>query len=195
MFYAYYVRKIAFSFIYSYINILKLFLWTGKLYKFKAFGPISVFIHPSAKLTIGRNCRINSGFLFNPYRNYNKFSIVLHKNSILEIGNDVGFSNCTIIVKKRVTIGDNVLIGGGTLICDSDLHSLDSEQRANKKEDVLTKEIIIGNSSFIGGGVTILKGVVIGENSIIGACSVVSKDVSNNSIFAGNPSKLIKRLS
>lgn len=194
MFYAYHIKKIILSFFYVNLNIIKLLLWTGKIFRIKACGPITIFIHPSAKLTIGKNCRINSGNLFNPYRYYNKFSIVLHKNSVLEIGNNVGFSNCTIIVKKRITIGDNVLIGGGTLICDSDLHSLDSQQRANKKEDVLTKEVLIGKSCFIGGGVTILKGVAIGENSIIGACSVVTKNVSSNSIYGGNPSKLIKYL-
>ena len=40
-----------------------------------------------------------------------------------------------------------------------------------------------------------LKGVVIGENSIVGACSVVTKNIPENQIWAGNPARFIKSVS
>ncbi len=52
--------------------------------------------------------------------------------------------------------------------------------------------MIIGNHVWIGENALILKGVKIGDNSIVGAGSVVTKDVPNNSIVAGNPARIIK---
>lgn len=54
------------------------------------------------------------------------------------------------------------------------------------------KEVIIGDDVWIGGNVTILPGVKIGSHSIIGACSVVTKDVPEYAIVAGNPASIKK---
>lgn len=51
--------------------------------------------------------------------------------------------------------------------------------------------ITIKKNAFIGLRSTILPGVSIGENSIVGACSVVTKDVGDNCVVAGNPAKFI----
>ena len=50
----------------------------------------------------------------------------------------------------------------------------------------------IGNHVWIGGRVTILKGVTIGDNAVVGAGSVVTKDVPKDAIVAGNPAKVIR---
>jgi acetyltransferase-like isoleucine patch superfamily enzyme len=47
---------------------------------------------------------------------------------------------------------------------------------------------------WIGGSVTILPGVTIGSNVTVGASSVVTKDVEPNTVVAGNPARIIKRL-
>ena len=52
--------------------------------------------------------------------------------------------------------------------------------------------IIVKDNVFIGANATLLKGITIGENTIIGACSVVTKNVPANQIWAGNPAKFIK---
>lgn len=53
------------------------------------------------------------------------------------------------------------------------------------------KPVRIGSDVWIGGRVTILPGVVIGDHAIIGACSVVTSNVSEYSIVAGNPARVI----
>jgi putative colanic acid biosynthesis acetyltransferase WcaF len=56
---------------------------------------------------------------------------------------------------------------------------------------LITKPITIGKNSFIGARVMILPGVSIGNQAIVGAMSVVSKDVPDHQIVAGNPAKKI----
>ena len=51
----------------------------------------------------------------------------------------------------------------------------------------------IKDDVFIGAYSFVLKGVTIGNNSIIGACSVVTKNVPDNEIWAGNPAKFIRK--
>lgn len=54
------------------------------------------------------------------------------------------------------------------------------------------KPVYIGDDVWIGGNVTILPGVKIGSHSIVGVCSVVTKDVPEWSIVAGNPAVVKK---
>jgi len=51
--------------------------------------------------------------------------------------------------------------------------------------------IIIGNNCFLGNNVTVLPNIRIGSNTIIGTGSVVTKDIPDNSVFAGNPARFI----
>lgn len=53
-------------------------------------------------------------------------------------------------------------------------------------------EVCISENAFIGAHSTILKGVTIGTNSIVGACSVVTKDIPSNEVWAGNPARFIR---
>ena len=80
------------------------------------------------------------------------------------------------------------MFGHGAYITDSDWHGIydRTEVVGSPKEVVLEKNVWIGDSAIV------CKGVTIGENSIIGAGSVVTKDVPKNSVYAGNPAKLVK---
>ena len=114
--------------------------------------------------------------------------------SRLVIGNNVGISGSTICATKSVTIGDNVLIGSGCLITDSDAHPLNwQDRRENRNENTLCAPVVIGNDVFVGARSIILKGVTIGDRAVIGAGSVVSKDVQADCVVAGNPAIVVKR--
>lgn len=99
--------------------------------------------------------------------------------------------NLTILDEATVTFGDNCLVGPNVSIYTA-CHPLDAQQRATMVE--WAEPVTIGNNVWIGGSATIVPGVTIGDNCIIGAGSVVTRDVESNTVVAGNPAKVIKRL-
>ena len=104
-------------------------------------------------------------------------------------------SSIGIVCHEKIEIGNNVKIGGNVIIYDTDFHSLKADDRKNgviDRANTKTKPVLIADNAFIGGHTTILKGVRIGNNSIIGACSLVTRSVPNNEIWAGNPAIKIR---
>lgn len=97
--------------------------------------------------------------------------------------------NLTILDEALVTFGDDVFIGPNVGIYTA-CHPTGPAARNSKVEWALP--VTIGNSVWIGGGVTILPGVTIGDNCTIGAGSVVVHDISANSIAVGNPCRVIR---
>ena len=111
-------------------------------------------------------------------------------HATIQIGNHVGISGATISSDYAITIGNNVLIGSGVLITDSDAHSVNPNFR-NDKSKIMSSPIIIEDDVFIGTRSIILKGITIGRGALVGAGSVVTKNVEAFSIVAGNPAKKI----
>jgi len=95
-----------------------------------------------------------------------------------------------IMAAESIEIGDACMFAHGAYISDADWHGIydRSEPVGN------TKPIILKDNVWIGDSAIVCKGVTIGKNSIIGAGAVVTKDVPENSIYAGNPAKLVKKL-
>lgn len=91
-----------------------------------------------------------------------------------------------------ITLGNNVHIVGGTNFINHDGGVLILRDRFPKLE--ITKPIEVGDNVYIGMKCTIMPGVKIGNNVVIGACSLVNKDVPDNSVYAGVPAKFIKSL-
>jgi acetyltransferase-like isoleucine patch superfamily enzyme len=146
-------------------------------------------------MTVGSDFRVSSGSRFNPIGGDVKSKFYCTQGAALSIGNNVGISNSAIFVATSVTIEDNVMIGGGCKIWDTDFHSINSDERIYQGDrNAISKPIIIQENAFIGAAVVILKGVNIGKNSVVGAASVVTKSIPDNEIWAGNPAKKIRSI-
>jgi acetyltransferase-like isoleucine patch superfamily enzyme len=113
----------------------------------------------------------------------------------LEVGDDVGLSNSTIVCMRAVSIEDEALLGGGCQVFDTDFHSLDAEERAaSRRPEVRTGPVAIRRRAFVGGYSILLKGSVVGEGAILGAGSVLRTEVPDGQIWAGNPARFIRRV-
>ena len=99
--------------------------------------------------------------------------------------------NVTILDGAKVTFGDNVFIAPNCVFSTAG-HAIDSEQRAKGLE--IARPITVGNNVWIGANVSVLPGVTIGSSSIIGAGSVVNKNIPEGVIAAGNPCKVIRKI-
>lgn len=114
------------------------------------------------------------------------------------IGNNVTINpNIHIGAINEVYIGNNVLIGANVLITD---HShgrinLDELKKPPVKRSLYSKgKTIIKDNVWIGENVAIMPGVTVGKNSIIGANSVITHDIDDNVVVAGNPARIIRML-
>lgn len=107
------------------------------------------------------------------------------------IGHRTGFN-----IGRSIQIGRHCYIASGCSITDMDGHPIDAaDRRAGKPTPPEgCKPIAIGDDVWVGFHVLILKGVNIGPRSIIAAGSVVTRDVPPDSIVAGNPARIVKRL-
>lgn len=108
------------------------------------------------------------------------------------IGNKC-FINCnvTILDTNNVIIGDEVLIGPGTVISAA-THPLNAAMRVSPL--YISHPIKIGNRVWIGANVSILPGVTIGDNAVIAAGAVVTGDIPANALAGGVPAEIIKMI-
>ncbi len=97
--------------------------------------------------------------------------------------------NCTVLDAAPVTIGDRSMLGPNVQLYTA-THPLDAQERATGIES--GQAITIGKDVWIGGNVTVCPGVSIGDRTVIGAGSVITKDIPNDVVAAGNPCRVIK---
>ena len=108
--------------------------------------------------------------------------------SKVKIGNNVVVMNGSLMMASGgITIEDNTMLAANVQLISNN-HDLD------ERTIITCLPIHIKKNCWIGAGTTILRGVTIGENSVVGAGSVVTKDVPDNVIVAGNPAKIIKNI-
>ena len=155
--------------------------------------------------SIGDDFVFTNDDCFNPLsRNLRGCLRTHYPGSKITIGNNVGISSACIWAKESITIGNNVKIGGDCIILDSDCHNLDYKIRRSKEVNELgvmvdsytanSASIVIEDDVMLGARCIVLKGVTIGARSIIGSGSVVTKSIPPDSIAAGNPCKVIKKI-
>lgn len=99
--------------------------------------------------------------------------------------------NCTILDVGKVTIGDNCLFAPNVAIYTAG-HPIHPDSRNSLYEYGI--DVTIGNNVWIGGNVVVMPGVTIGDCCVIGAGSVVTKDIPAWSIAAGNPARVIRKI-
>lgn len=113
--------------------------------------------------------------------------------------------NSKVWSAKQITIGDRVLIAHNTSIFDSDTHPFDRRDRHRHYVDIITKghptqidlreeAVSIADDVWIGCNVVVLKGVTIGVGAVVGAGSVVTRDVPQAVLVAGNPATVVREL-
>lgn len=118
--------------------------------------------------------------------------VEIQKNA--SVGKDSKISSHTFIC-EGVHIGDGVFIGHNvTFINDKHPRSVNPDGSMQTEEDWKVVETFVHNGASVGSSATILCGVTIGEGAIVGAGAVVTKDVPPNSVVAGVPAKVIKKI-
>lgn len=156
----------------------------------KVSGWVTLRLHPQARVVIGENVRINSGERFNVVGSSQRTCILVAKSASLRIDHGAGISNSVVVCTQSVTIGSGTLIGGGSLILDSDLHRLPIGCE-NGPEGPVRESVSIGANAFIGAHCIVLKGSSIGDRCVIGAGSVVHGLVAAGTAVAGAPARPI----
>ncbi|HJC25187.1 MAG TPA: galactoside O-acetyltransferase [Candidatus Eisenbergiella merdavium] len=95
--------------------------------------------------------------------------------------------NCNFIDDGQIRIGKGVLFGAAVTIATVG-HPVNPRMRGY----MYTAPVTIGDNCWIGANVVICPGVTIGENTVIGAGSVVTRDIPENVVAAGNPCRVLR---
>lgn len=109
----------------------------------------------------------------------------------IELGERCFFNfNCVVLDVCPVRVGAHTLFGPGVQIL-TPLHPLDA---ASRRSQEYGRPIEIGDDVWVGGGALILAGVRVGSRSVVGAGSVVTRDIPEGVLAAGNPCRVIRAL-
>lgn len=112
--------------------------------------------------------------------------------SNIEVGKNCFINyNCVILDNAKVILGDNCLIAPNVAIYTAG-HTLHPDARAKGYEYGVG--ITVGDNVWIGGNTVLCPGVHIGSNVVIGAGSVVTRDIPDWSLAAGNPCKVLRKI-
>lgn len=164
----------------------------------KAIGRVHIAVKHKNSIKIGNNVMFVSRVSSNLVGLTNPMIIDTTRGGQISIGDFTGLSGCVLSSASSIEIGTYVNVGGNVRIFDHDFHPTDWRDRfegINSLVKTKTRPIKIGDHSFIGTQVIILKGSIIGERSIVAAGSVVAGLVAPpDSLIAGNPAKIIRSL-
>ena len=171
---------------------VQLWCWAAKVGRgFRVSGPMRLFV--SGRLEIGDDVRINSG-RSNYVGGERRMAIWVGRNGLALIDHGCALSNATIVATDSVEILPETFIGGGCNIYDTDFHHINASGRLSPSVAAPHAPVRIGPRAFVGGHVTVLKGVTIGEGAVIGAGSVVTKSVPAGEIWAGVPARFVRKV-
>ncbi|MFT5618033.1 MAG: acetyltransferase-like isoleucine patch superfamily enzyme [Arenicella sp.] len=136
--------------------------------------------------------------------------VIEQPEGMVSIGRNSFIGGGTFISIENIAIGNDVMISWGCTVMDNNAHSLVSKERQNDVKDwarginegnvgkykdwsnVKSGKITIKDAAWIGFNCIILKGVTIGKGAVVGSGSVVTKDVPDYNVVAGNPATFIR---
>jgi len=114
--------------------------------------------------------------------------VEIQKNA--SVGNNCKISSHSFIC-EGVTIEDDVFIGHGVMfINDLFPRATIGDGKLQTEADWKVERTLVSKGASIGSGATILANITIGKNALVGAGSVVTKDVPENAVVAGNPARV-----
>lgn len=124
---------------------------------------------------LGTDCRVET-----PFAGIRTANVKFGRNVIIMPG-------CLMMSAGGITIDDEAMIAANVQLISNN-HDLEN------RRVITCKPVHIGRRVWIGAGATILPGVTVGENAVVGAGSVVTHDVEPDTIVAGNPARLIRKI-
>jgi acetyltransferase-like isoleucine patch superfamily enzyme len=96
-------------------------------------------------------------------------------------------SGAVVFSVVGVTIGDDVALANEAYVMDSDSHGIEGRP-------VKEAPVVIGDGSWIGARAMVLPGVTIGRRCLVAAGAIVSRDIPDNTLVAGNPARVVREL-
>lgn len=146
---------------------------------FSVFRRIRAGVCKNIFKSCGKNVNIERGVFFG-------------NGTQISIGDNSGIG-INARISGPIEIGNNVMMGPDVIIYTRNHNYSDVNTPMIKQGSTKEERVVIGDDVWIGARVIILKGVHIGKGAVVGAGSVVTKDVLDNEVVAGNPAKLIKK--
>jgi len=162
----------------------------------KIYSAPLVVRHFNSSIVLGDDVTIINNSMENPAGIAHKTVLAAAADGArLMIGNNVGISGAVIYARREIIIKNNVNIGAGARIYDTDFHPIDRyKRRINDQDSIPCAPVLIEDDVWIGAYSFILKGVTIGEGAIVAAGSVVVRNVPPNTLVGGSPAKVLKTL-
>ena len=182
------------------IKMLKKIILDKKIHKYLPNIGDNYSICDSFSVTGGEYIKIGDDFSSNidfRLQAISKYAGKKYNPEVIIMNNVTIGPRCHIGCIDKVQIGNGVLMGSNVLIIDHQHGStcVKSELAPANRELISKGPIIIGDNVWIGDNVAIMPGVSIGENVIIGTGSVVVKDIFSDTVVAGVPARIIRKLS
>jgi acetyltransferase-like isoleucine patch superfamily enzyme len=159
----------------------------------KVEKPVNPFVSISPDVTLGENVKL--GKFINLYGctigDDTKIGAFVEIQKHATVGRRCKISSHTFVC-EGVVIEDHVFVGHGVTFINDSYPRATSGGELQTEQDWKVEPTLVKKGASIGSGSTILSNVVIGERAIVGAGSVVTKDVPDDAIVAGNPARFLR---
>ncbi len=143
-------------------------------------GPGPIF-HGPGPFRLGDDCEFRAGLIRSRLATVHGGELIIGDHTSFDYGFEV---HASVLVE----IGDGTIGGSMITIYDTNFHQIDE---ATEKK---TEPVRIGRNVWLGSGCMILPGVTIGDSAVIAPGSVISRDVPEGTLMAGNPAKPVREL-